>query len=158
MNYRLHRRQVVAATLPEVWAFFKEPSNLESITPPWLGFRIVGASDGDLRVGTAIRYRLRLHGVPFYWESRIAEYLEGEQFADEQVRGPYRRWYHRHRFSAVDGGVAIEDEVEYQLPFGFLGRLAHTVLVRRQLEEIFDYRAQVIAVRFPESPIRTADA
>lgn len=154
MNYRLHRRQVVAGTLHDVWAFFKEPRNLESITPPWLGFQIVGVADGDVRVGTTIHYRLRLHGIPFHWESRIAEYVEGERFADEQVRGPYRRWYHRHRFSAVEGGVAIEDEVDYQLPFGVLGRLAHTVMVRRQLQEIFDYRAQVIALRFPEGLVR----
>jgi hypothetical protein len=154
VNHCLRRRQVVASTLSEIWAFFKEPRNLESITPPWLGFRIVGASDRDVRVGTTIHYRLRLHGFPFQWESRIAEYVEGEQFADEQVRGPYRHWYHRHRFTSVEGGVAIEDEVDYQLPIGFLGRIAHAVAVRRQLQEIFDYRAQVIGRRFPTGPDR----
>lgn len=149
MSHRLHRRQVVGGTLPDVFGFFKDPFNLEAITPPWLGFRILEATDPEVRFGTRIRYRLRLHGIPFRWESRIAEFAEGERFADEQVTGPYRCWYHQHGFSAVEGGVAIEDIVDYQLPFGVLGRLAHTMVVRRQLQAIFDYRAQHIALRFP---------
>jgi ligand-binding SRPBCC domain-containing protein len=95
-----------------------------------------------------------LHGVPLRWESRIAEYRDNEMFADEQLSGPYSHWYHRHLFKPVPGGVAIEDVVEYQLPLGPLGRLAHTVFVRRQLARIFDHRARVIATRFPLQPAR----
>ena len=148
-RYRLHRRHVVGGTLHEVFAFFKDPRNLEALTPPWLGFRILETTDSEVRVGTRIRYRLRLHGVPLTWRSRIAEYVEGERFADEQVTGPYRRWYHQHLFREMDGGVAIEDIVDYEMPFGVLGRLAHAVVVRRQLTSIFDYRTLQIAQRFP---------
>jgi hypothetical protein len=157
MRYRLQRRQVVGGTLPEVFAFFRDPYNLEAITPPWLGFRVLETTDGAVRIGTRIRYRLRLHGVPLRWESRIAEYVEGERFADEQVKGPYRRWYHQHVFHPVDAGVAIEDVVDYELPFGFFGRLAHAIAVRRQLDAIFDYRALCIARRFsPPAMSRSA--
>jgi ligand-binding SRPBCC domain-containing protein len=149
MSYRLHRRQIVGGTVPEVFAFFKDPHNLEAITPPWLGFRILEATDREVRTGTRIRYRLRLHGIPLSWESRIAEYAEGRMFADEQVTGPYRRWYHRHLFEEVPGGVGIEDIVDYQLPFGPLGRLAHALAVRRQLRRIFAFREQRIAQLFP---------
>ena len=148
-RYRLHRRQVVGGTLPEVFAFFKTPLNLEAITPPWLGFKVLHASDAEVREGTRITYRLRLHGLPFKWQSRITEYREDALFADEQVSGPYRMWYHRHLFSAVTGGVAIENYVEYEMPVGPLGRVAHALVVRRQLEGIFDYRTSMIAARFP---------
>lgn len=148
-TFRLHRTQVVRADLDEVFGFFKSPYNLEAITPPWLAFRVLDATDAEVREGTRITYRLRLHGVPMRWESRIAEYVEGERFADEQLVGPYRHWYHRHLFRRVPGGVAIEDVVDYRLPFGALGRLAHTVLVRRELSRIFDHRARVIGERFP---------
>ena len=149
MIYRLQREQVVGGELPEVFGFFKSPQNLEMITPPWLGFRVLHASDLEVRAGTRIRYRLRLHGVPFQWESRITEYSENVMFADEQLVGPYRHWYHRHLFRTVPDGVAIEDIVEYQMPLGPLGRLAHAAAVRGQLERIFDHRARVIGARFP---------
>ena len=154
MTYRLHRRQLVGGDVPAVFAFFKSPHNLEAITPPWLGFRVLEASDREVRAGTRISYRLRLHGIPVQWESRIAEYRENETFTDEQLVGPYRSWYHRHLFRAVPGGVEIEDVVEYRMPFGLLGRLAHAVVVRRQLARIFDYRARVIGERFPRQPAR----
>jgi ligand-binding SRPBCC domain-containing protein len=149
MEQQLQRRQVVGGSLGAVFAFFKEPRNLEVITPPWLGFRVVQAPDRVDRAGIRIEYRLRLHGIPLRWTSRISEYVEGESFADEMITGPYRRWYHRHRFRAVPGGVEMEDVVDYSLPFGVLGRLAHGVFVRRQLETIFDYRARTIARLFP---------
>lgn len=138
--------------LPDVFGFFKAPENLEAITPEWLGFRVTGATDREVRLGTRITYRLHLHGIPFRWESRIAEFVENGMFADEQVVGPYRSWYHRHVFRPAAGGVEIEDAVEYRLPFGPLGRLAQAAFVRRQLEGIFEHRARVLAERFPPRP------
>ncbi len=138
----------VAGDLPSVFAFFKDPRNLETITPPWLGFRITSTSDAVVRTGTRIRYRLSLHGIPMSWESRITEFVENSHFADEQIAGPYARWYHRHSFRAVEGGVEMTDDVEYCLPFGALGRLVHWLAVRHQLRAIFDYRIKVIAKQF----------
>jgi ligand-binding SRPBCC domain-containing protein len=152
MNLRLQRQQVVGGALPEVFAFFADPQNLATITPPWLGFRILEASDRPVRSGTVIRYRLRLHGFPFQWTSRIAEHVAGHMFADEQLAGPFRSWYHRHLFRAVPGGVQIEDIVDYRLPLGPLGRLAHALAVRHQLHRIFAFRAQRIAQLFPSQP------
>ena len=148
-GYRLRRTQVVDGELSEVFAFFADPLNLEQITPPWLGFRIAAATDRPVRSGTTISYRLRLHGVPLRWVSRISEHVEGAMFADEQLTGPYHRWYHRHFFRAHTEGVEIEDVVTYVLPFGPLGRVVHAVAVGRRLERIFDYRARAIAERFP---------
>jgi ligand-binding SRPBCC domain-containing protein len=152
MKYRLHRRQVVGGSLPAVFAFFQNPVNLEHITPPWLGFRVLSATDPAVRLGTRIRYRLRLYGLPLRWESQIAEYEKNRWFADEQILGPYRRWYHRHVFSETPGGVLVEDTVEYELPLGILGAVAHAVAVRRQLAAIFDYRSRAMKQRFPHRP------
>jgi ligand-binding SRPBCC domain-containing protein len=159
MSYRLHRRQLVGASLSEVFAFFTDPINLEAITPPWLGFKVLQSTDGEVRLGTRISYRLRLHGIPLRWESRIAEYVKGELFADEMLSGPYHRWYHRHLFRPVPGGVEVEDIVTYSLPLGPLGRLAHALFVLRELQAIFAYRGHRIAQIFlsrPASPGRQA--
>jgi ligand-binding SRPBCC domain-containing protein len=139
---------LIGADLPAVFRFFKDPRNLEPITPPWLRFRVLEASDREVAQGTRICYRLRLHGIPLRWESLIAEYEENVQFADAMVAGPYRSWYHRHRFRAVPEGVQMEDVVDYALPWGPLGRLAHAVAVRRQLEAIFAYRRRRISYVF----------
>jgi len=135
---------VIGADLPAVFRFFKHPRNLEAITPSWLGFRVLDASDSEVVQGTRIRYRLRLHGIPLRWESLITEYEENVRFADTMVTGPYRSWYHRHSFRAVPRGVEMEDVVDYTLPLGPLGRVAHLVAVRGQLEAIFAYRRQQI--------------
>lgn len=149
MTYRLQQTQVVGGTVAEVFAFFKTPHNLEQLTPPFLGFSVLHASDTEVRLGTTIDYRLALHGIPLRWTSRISEYLEGEMFADEMTSGPYRRWYHRHYFREVPGGVELSDIVEYDLPLGALGRLARQLFVRRQLDTIFAFRRAAIAARFP---------
>jgi len=140
LTHLLERRQFVAAPLAEVFAFFRNPRNLEAITPPWLGFKIVEASDEEVRHGSGIEYRLRWHRLPIQWKSLITEYHEPDRFADTMVSGPYKHWHHRHIFTALGNGVEIHDSVEYELPLGPVGRLIHRTLVRRQLEEIFDYR------------------
>jgi ligand-binding SRPBCC domain-containing protein len=156
VSHRLRRRQIVGGDLSTVFGFFKNPFNLEALTPPWLGFAVLHASDAEVRVGARIGYRLHLHGLPLRWESRIAEYVEGQLFADEMLRGPYRRWYHRHLFRTVPGGVEIADIVDYRLPLGVLGRLAHVVAVRRQLSAIFGYRERRIAQLFSYRPAGSA--
>lgn len=149
MTHRLERRALVGGELAEVFRFFCDPRNLESLTPPWLGFRILDSTDVVVRRGTVIRYALRLQGIPLRWSSRITEFEEGVMFADEQLSGPYRTWYHRHLFRAAPTGVEVIDQVDYTLPFGILGRLTHAVAVRRQLRAIFDYRATAMQRLFP---------
>lgn len=151
MSYRLEQIQVVGGTLEDVFAFFTSPNNLEQLTPSFLGFKVLHSSDSNVRLGTVIDYRLQLHGLPLRWKSRISEYVEGTMFADEMLSGPYRRWYHRHLFRQVPGGVEIADIVEYDLPLGPLGRLARLLFVRSQLESIFAFRRAAIAARFPSA-------
>jgi ligand-binding SRPBCC domain-containing protein len=147
-GFVLERTQVVPGDLPTVFAFFKRPENLERLTPPWLNFRILSTSDPEVRAGTRIRYRLRLNGIPLVWESLISQYEENVAFVDEQLKGPYRRWVHRHAFRQVPGGVEVSDRVEYALPFGPLGRIAHALMVRRQLDVIFGFRHRALEEAF----------
>ncbi|MGE0552273.1 MAG: SRPBCC family protein [Gemmatimonadales bacterium] len=147
-DHVLERRQLVPGTPERVFEFFKDPYNLERITPPWLRFEVRAASDARVREGTRIRYRLAWQGIPMRWESRITDFRAGREFVDEMTRGPYARWHHRHLFTKVEGGVEMRDVVTYRLPLGPLGRLAHALVVRRQLEAIFDYRRRVVAEVF----------
>ncbi len=132
--------------IEEAFAFFADARNLESITPPWLRFRIVEASR-TLARGSLLVYRLRLFGVPIRWRTEITEWRPPFGFTDVQTAGPYRRWVHTHRLRPVDGGTEIYDHVTYQLPFEPLAGLFAPATVRRWLAAIFDYRAHETAAR-----------
>jgi ligand-binding SRPBCC domain-containing protein len=128
-----------------VFGFFSEAANLELITPPWLGFRLVGSDPIVMRRGALIEYHLSLHRLPLRWVSRIALWEPGRTFVDVQVRGPYRVWRHRHEFEHAGRDTVVRDYVDYALPLGPLGALAHATVVERDLERIFDYRRAAAA-------------
>jgi ligand-binding SRPBCC domain-containing protein len=144
----LERRQVVARPLDEVFEFFSRASNLELLTPRSLSFRLITPEPIEMRTGTLIEYRLRVHGLPLHWVSRIENWEDGHGFVDRQLRGPYRFWLHRHGFEAVGSGTEVRDRVEYALPLGVAGEIVALPFVRRDLARIFDYRRQVVAERF----------
>lgn len=123
----------------EVFSFFAEARNLECLTPPWLHFEILTPLPIPMRAGTLIDYRLKVHGVPLRWRTRIEVWDPPGEFVDVQVRGPYRLWHHTHRFEEQDGGTLCRDRVRYW-PRG--GALMNRLFVRRDVERIFAYRAQ----------------
>lgn len=142
---RLEREQVVKRPLGEVFAFFARAENLERITPPWLSFRVLEPGPVEMGSGTLIDYRLRLHGLPLRWISRIELWEEERRFVDQQVHGPYRCWRHLHEFVRVGHSTCVRDRVDYALPFGWLGNLLGLSVVRWDLTRIFDYRRAAIA-------------
>jgi ligand-binding SRPBCC domain-containing protein len=147
--HRLERSQRIARPLSEVFAFFSNARNLEAITPPFLRFQIVTPSPIEMREGACIEYRISLWGVPLGWHTRIALWQPNERFVDEQTDGPYAYWHHLHEFQADGDATRMRDELDYALPFGPLGSLAHALWVKRQLRTIFDYRATAIERLLP---------
>ena len=148
MSYTLHREQWVPRPLEEIFAFFSDAANLELLTPDWLKFKITTPAPIAMAPGTHIQYRLSWHGVPLRWTTEITLWNPPHEFQDIQLSGPYKQWHHTHRFEAQNGGTRLTDTVEYALPFGFLGRIAHAVQVRRNVEQIFDYRYRRIEQMF----------
>ena len=146
--YQLRRETFVPAPLPAVFEFFSAAQNLAAITPPWMHFRILTPEPIALRSGAQLNYTLRVRGLPVRWTTIIETWDPPREFSDFQARGPYKLWRHTHRFREADGGTWMEDVVRYALPFGPVGRLAHALFVRRDLESVFDYRAARIRERF----------
>ena len=145
MEHVLTREQILPGDPDEVFGFFADAFNLEAITPPWLRFRVLTPGPVHMAPGALIQYRLELHRIPIRWLTRIETWVAGERFVDVQVRGPYRLWHHTHTFEAHDGGTLVRDRVRYALPLGPLGEAAHRLLVRRDLERIFDFRQASVA-------------
>jgi ligand-binding SRPBCC domain-containing protein len=143
--YTLKRKQSFALSLQDVFEFFGKPENLEEITPRSVGFHILTPRPIKIKVGTVLDYTIRLFGISVRWTTLISEYDPPNRFSDVAIRGPYSFWFHTHTFKTDNGKTIMKDEVSYALPFGFIGRLAHFLWVKRQLNYIFDYRAQVIS-------------
>ena len=140
-TYQLIREQWVPQPLEEAFAFFSRPENLQAITPGWLDF-CISRSENELHTGSLIEYRLRWHKIPMRWTSEITDWSPPHRFIDNQVRGPYAKWHHEHGFTAENGGTRIRDEVQYALPFGIAGQLAHWLRARHDVEAIFEFRRQ----------------
>jgi ligand-binding SRPBCC domain-containing protein len=152
-HHVLTREQRLPGTPAEVFPFFADAGNLEAITPPWLSFEVVTPRPIEMRAGTLIEYRLKLHGLPISWLTRIEEWVPGERFVDAQLQGPYKLWHHTHSFEA-DGEdhTLMRDTVRYALPFAPLSEIAHRAFVARDLAGIFDYRRDYLTVNVPSIP------
>ena len=145
MIHVLERDQLIPRERADVFAFFSDAFNLEAITPPWLGFRVLTPRPIGMTEGTFIEYRLRLHGLRVDWLTRIEIWEPGRRFVDAQVRGPYRLWRHTHVFEDHREGTLVRDRVSYEIPLGPLGELARLLFVRRDLDRIFDHRRLAVA-------------
>lgn len=151
--YTFKTEQFLPITLEEAWAFFSTPINLKTITPPHLNFKILSdLRDGRMYPGQIINYTVHpIMGIPLSWTTEITHVQDHVYFVDEQRFGPYAFWHHQHWFTAVEGGIMMEDIVSYALPLGILGRIAHRLFVRRELHGIFSYRTKVLGEIFPHS-------
>ncbi len=160
--YTLERAQQLPISIEEAWAFFSSPLNLREITPPYMRFEVLSDPKWVQKMypGQIITYTVRpLLGIPLFWMTEITHVRERAFFVDEQRIGPYALWHHQHHFIPIEGGVEMIDLVHYRPPLGLLGRWAHALFIRRQLEEIFDYRYRILEQRFGRiSPARQSSA
>jgi ligand-binding SRPBCC domain-containing protein len=129
----------------DVFGFFSDAANLDLITPPWVNFQMITRLPIEMHVGTLIDYKLRIHGLPVRWRSKITVWEPPVRFVDEQLRGPYQLWIHEHTFAERDGGTLICDRVQYAVPFDCL---AYPLLVRGDVKRIFRYRSDTLRRRF----------
>ncbi|MGB0579085.1 MAG: SRPBCC family protein [Limisphaerales bacterium] len=130
----------------EVFPFFSDASNLDAITPPWLHFKIVTPKPIEMKEGALIDYRLRVHGLPLRWRTRINTWEPPHRFVDEQLKGPYRQWIHEHTFEEQDGGTLATDHVRYAVPFDCL---LHPLFIGPDIRKIFQHRTDSLENLFP---------
>ena len=142
--YELRCQMVAPVSILEAFEVFENPYNLARITPPWLNFRVTSKENVRMREGARIDYAIRWMRLPLRWRTLITEYEPPNSFVDEQEKGPYTRWRHRHTFTEALGGTLVEDVVRYSLPLGLLGVAAHDMVVGRQLRRIFEFRQEAL--------------
>lgn len=149
LMFQLRATQVLPIAPPRAWVFLSDPRNLEKMTPAHMGFQILSGADRPMFPGQVIEYTVApFPGIKTRWVTEISHVSEGQYFVDEQRFGPYAFWHHKHFLHPDRDGVLMEDVIDYKLPLGGLGRLFHEPLVKKQLEQIFQYRASKIQELF----------
>lgn len=148
--YQLHKSQKVNCSLDELWDFISSPKNLKQITPDYMGFDISSKDTPEkMYAGLIITYKVSpLLGIKMNWMTEITHVQEKSFFVDEQRVGPYKLWHHQHFIQEIEGGVLMRDIVTYQPPFGFIGAIMNSLIIRKKLEEIFDYRFKAVEEKF----------
>ncbi len=132
----------------KVFPFFADENNLEKITPEWLKFRVVSRTEGLMRTGTEIDYKLSLHGLPLKWKSKIEAWKPDQSFVDTQLKGPYEKWHHFHQLEDLGKGTLLTDRVTYKLHMGLLGRAVAGQYVLKDVSRIFRHRQKAIYSQF----------
>lgn len=148
--YQFIRQQKIPTSIDEIWNFISAPANLKEITPDYMGFDITSKDLPEkMYAGMIISYKVSpLLGMKTTWVTEITHVIDKKYFVDEQRIGPYKLWHHQHRIDAIERGVLMTDIVSYEPPFGFIGALTNTIIIRKKLKEIFDYRTEAIERKF----------
>ena len=148
--FQFKRTQTINRPITEIWDFISSPNNLKTITPDYMGFDITSESPEKMYEGLIISYKVSpMLGIKTTWVTEITHIKEHEYFVDEQRVGPYKIWHHQHHLEKTENGTLMTDIVSYQPPFGLLGDIANSIIIKSKLNEIFNYRTKVLEELYP---------
>ncbi len=149
--YQYKSKQKLPISIDIAWDLLSNPKNLQKIMPDYLGFKILSGADRPMFAGQIIQYNVTpVLGIPVKWITEITHVDDKKYFVDVQLYGPYSLWHHKHFIKEVKGGVEMEDIVDYKVPLGILGQLAHPFIVKPKLNEIFEFRRKKLIEMFGE--------
>lgn len=155
MKYQLNKSQQLNCDIETAWEFFSSPHNLARITPDYMGFIVTSDLKGEkMYEGMEIDYKVTpILGIPMKWKTEITEVDPYKSFTDFQKKGPYKLWNHQHEFIENEDGVLMKDVLTYEMPYGFLGKIAHSLVIKKKLKGIFDYRYEVLEKMFNQKEV-----
>ena len=146
------KESLVPASPTEVFAFHEQPGALARLTPPWERFQILEGGK-SIQVGQRVKIQMFMGPLPVVWVAEHTEYDPPRLFADRQVKGPFKTWYHRHWFlEDKSGGTLMRDEIDFQPPLGRLGETLGASFLFAKLKKTFDYRHDVVMQFFTRTP------
>ena len=147
--YQIKTQQKLPISIEKAWDFFSNPKNLKKITPEEMSFEIISGAEKSIYPGQIIQYNVSpIFGIKLRWVTEITHVIDNKYFVDEQRFGPYSLWHHKHFFSEIKGGILMEDVVDYKIPLGWLGQLAHFIFVKNRLKKIFKFRENMLVKLF----------
>lgn len=149
--HQIYRQQALALPLEQAWAFFSSPLNLNQITPEFFQIEIKSDLPEQIYAGLLISYRMKaVWGIPMAWLSEVCHCQDLAYFVYQQREGPFKFWSHQVRLTLIPAGVLLEDIVFYTLPFGILGEIFHSLVIKKKLQAIFDTRRDYLQNQWPD--------
>jgi uncharacterized protein len=145
--FEIFQAQWVPKPIDEMFQFFCNENNLETLTPEMLNFKVIGKNTDQIKEGTLIDYRLKIRGVPARWRTKITMWQPGVKFVDIQIKGPYTLWHHTHEFTSLGEGTLMTDRVLYKPPF-WPGSFFVMPMLRADVRAIFAFRRKAIIKLF----------
>jgi ligand-binding SRPBCC domain-containing protein len=136
------KESFIHATPERVFAFHEQPNALALLTPPWEHARIIKQASIS-EPGSLSIIEAKVGPIKVRWLAQHTTYDPPRLFEDVQIKGPFRRWQHRHLIKKSKDGAILRDEIDYDPPFGFLGRWLAPIVVQRRLDKLFEYRHRV---------------
>lgn len=140
---RFVKESLIRATPERIFAFHEQPRALELLLPPWEAARVIERAQISQKGSRAVIDTKILGLFNVRWVAEHVAYDPPRYFEDVQIKGPFRSWRHRHTVKPDKDGAILLDEINYEPPLGFLGKLFAPLLVERRLQRLFDYRHKV---------------
>jgi len=140
---RFVKQSFIRATPERVFSFHEQPNVLALLIPPWESARVIQPAKIS-EVGTEAIVETMVFGpIKARWVAQHTVYDPPHRFEDIQIKGPFRSWQHRHIVGPEADGAILRDEIDYEPPLWFLGRLLAPFVVEKRLQKLFDYRHEV---------------
>jgi ligand-binding SRPBCC domain-containing protein len=143
VDHIIEQHLVIGRPRPAVFAFFADPRHVNHLTPPWLRVRLL-RGEARRQAGAVLDYRVQCFGIPLAMRGFVREFDPPFRFLEVQVRGPFARWEHRHRFLDTGETTLMEDRLVYRLPFGLVGRAVHLLVAQQMMAAAWAYRTRRI--------------
>ena len=146
--YQIKTQQKLPISIEKAWVFLVIQKS-KKITPEEMSFEIISGAEKSIYPGQIIQYNVSpIFGIKLRWVTEITHVIDNKYFVDEQRFGPYSLWHHKHFFKEIKGGILMEDVVDYKIPLGWLGQLAHFIFVKNRLKKIFKFRENMLVKLF----------
>jgi ligand-binding SRPBCC domain-containing protein len=133
---------IVKSPIEKVWHFYTDVKHLETITPKEIELKVISTTHQNIVQGQEIWVSGKIFKIirrRMKWHSKIT-FLKANEYIDEMLSGPFKKWRHLHRFGSIEGKqTEIIDEVDFELPYGILGKVFEGYAYK-QLQNIFEYR------------------
>jgi ligand-binding SRPBCC domain-containing protein len=137
------KQSVIRAAPQRVFEFHEQPEALALLTPPWEQARVISSAKIS-EVGSKAIVDVSVLGIfSMKWIAQHTAYDPPHYFEDIQIKGPFKSWRHGHIIKPDAAGAVLRDEIEYEPPLGFIGRLIAPVVIERRLQRLFDFRHEV---------------
>jgi ligand-binding SRPBCC domain-containing protein len=140
---RFVKESFINASPETVFNFHERPDALKLLIPPWESAKVIQYARISDVGSQAIIETSVLGPFTLRWVAQHTGYDPPKSFEDIQLHGPFRFWRHRHIIEPKNGGALLRDEIDYEPPLGFIGRLFAPLVVNRRLKRLFEYRHDI---------------